>query len=86
MGYEVIDFIPSRWMVLLVAGSFAFSAIFITLWLIGKHLMYLSKIHIQSKIVGILWMVPIYSFDSFLSLWVPSIASYVNMLRDCYEV
>ena len=31
-------------------------------------------------------MIPIYSIDSFLSLWLPGVADYVNMLRDCYEV
>lgn len=39
----------------------------------------------QSKIIGILWMVPIYAVDSFLSLRFKNVAIYVDMLRDCYE-
>lgn len=39
----------------------------------------------QSKIVGILWMVPIYAVDSFVSLRFKNAALYVDMLRDCYE-
>lgn len=41
--------------------------------------------HPQSKIVGILWMVPIYAVDSFVSLRFKEAALYVDMLRDCYE-
>lgn len=36
--------------------------------------------------VGILWMVPIYSVDSWLSLSFKDAALYLDMLRDCYEV
>lgn len=39
----------------------------------------------KSKIIGILWMVPIYAVDSFLSLRFKNVALYVDMLRDCYE-
>ncbi len=39
----------------------------------------------QSKIIGILWMVPIYAVDSFVSLRFKNVALYVDMLRDCYE-
>lgn len=39
----------------------------------------------QSKIIGILWMVPIYAIDSFVSLRFKNAALYVDMLRDCYE-
>lgn len=41
---------------------------------------------IQSKIVGIIWMIPIYSINSFLGLICPIyITIYLDMLRDCYE-
>lgn len=43
------------------------------------------NIMLQGKIVGILWMVPIYAVDSFVSLRFKEAALYVDMLRDCYE-
>lgn len=71
---------------LAVAGVFAFAATAVSVWQIVQHLRNLHNLPVQSKIIGITWMIPIYSCDSFLSLWVPSIDNYVNMLRDCYEV
>lgn len=41
--------------------------------------------HLQSKMVGIIWMVPIYSVDCVLSLLFPEAAIGIGMLRDCYE-
>eukprot|EP00603_Paraphysomonas_imperforata_P010576 CAMPEP_0114477242 /NCGR_PEP_ID=MMETSP0104-20121206/15240_1 /TAXON_ID=37642 ORGANISM="Paraphysomonas imperforata, Strain PA2" /NCGR_SAMPLE_ID=MMETSP0104 /ASSEMBLY_ACC=CAM_ASM_000202 /LENGTH=501 /DNA_ID=CAMNT_0001652139 /DNA_START=54 /DNA_END=1559 /DNA_ORIENTATION=- len=41
--------------------------------------------HIQSKMVGILWMIPIYSVDSVISLIFPGAAVAIGMMRDCYE-
>ena len=41
--------------------------------------------HIQSKMVGILWMIPIYSVDCVLSLVFPGAAVAIGMMRDCYE-
>ena len=69
-----------------VAGLFALSATCISFWLISKHQNNMTNMNVQSKIVGIIWMIPIYSIDSFISLWMPSLADYLNMLRDCYEV
>jgi hypothetical protein len=77
---------PSREIILLIAGLHAAAASLISFWLIMRHQQNMSNFSVQSKIVGIIWMIPIYSIDSFLGLWVPSIADYVNMLRDCYEV
>lgn len=45
-----------------------------------------SKPLVQSKIVGILWMVPIYCVDSWLSLSFKDVALFLDMFRDCYEV
>lgn len=73
-------------MILLVAGLFAVAASLISFWLIMRHQQNMTNVSVQSKIVGIIWMIPIYSIDSFIGLWMPSIADYVNMLRDCYEV
>lgn len=73
-------------LVLLVAGFFTVGASLISFWLIMRHQQNMSNPSVQSKIVGIIWMIPIYAIDSFLGLWMPNNAEYVNMLRDCYEV
>ena len=72
--------------VLLVAGIFTVGASLISFWLIMRHQQNMTNVSVQSKIVGIIWMIPIYAIDSFLGLWMPDSADYVNMLRDCYEV
>ena len=73
-------------MILLVAGLFAGAASLTSFWLIMRHQQNMTNVSVQSKIVGIIWMIPIYSIDSFIGLWMPTIADYVNLLRDCYEV
>jgi hypothetical protein len=60
-------------------------SIFFSSYLIRSHLKYFTKPKIQSKILGIIYMVPIYSIDSFLGLLWPYQATYINMFRDCYE-
>jgi hypothetical protein len=40
---------------------------------------------IQRKIMGLLWMVPIFAVDSWLSLRFKSASVYLDMFRDCYE-
>ena len=82
----MIMYEPDRSTILLVAGVFASAASLISFWLIMRHQQNMSNSSVQSKIVGIIWMIPIYSIDSFLGLWIPHVADYVNMLRDCYEV
>lgn len=71
--------------ILLFSGIFSFLACVLSAYLIRMHLINFTQPNIQSKIVGILWMVIIYSIDSYISLLVPSYASKINMLRDCYE-
>jgi hypothetical protein len=50
-----------------------------------QHITNFTHPAIQSKIIGILWMIPIYSFNSVMSLFFPSSAVYIDMMRDCYE-
>jgi hypothetical protein len=71
---------------LLISGTFVFLSLLASFYLIYRHQEYMSRPTIQPKIVGILWMVPIYSINSFVSLWNPPFALYLDMLRDCYEV
>eukprot|EP00903_Cladosiphon_okamuranus_P010695 g10108.t1 len=71
--------------VLIVAGLCSAFAVGLSSLLIRRHLMHFSRPVVQSKIIGILWMVPIYAIDSFVSLRFKDAALYVDMLRDCYE-
>jgi hypothetical protein len=73
---------------LVIAFSFicVLSSIYFSSYLIRKHLQFFNQPNIQSKILGIIYMVPIYSVDSFLGLLWPNSATYINLFRDCYEV
>lgn len=72
--------------VIVFSGICMIFAIFFSSYLIRKHLSVFTKPHIQSKILGIIYMVPIYAVDSFLGLLWPYQALYIDMARDCYEV
>ncbi|CAM9278744.1 unnamed protein product [Ectocarpus sp. 6 AP-2014] len=71
--------------VLIVAGLSSAFAVGLSSLLIRRHLIHFSRPVVQGKIIGILWMVPIYAIDSFVSLRFKNTAPYVDMLRDCYE-
>lgn len=60
-------------------------ALAISVRLIFRHLSHFSQPVIQRKIIAILWMVPIYSITSWLSLTFVSSAMFLDMIRDCYE-
>lgn len=76
----------ARETLLVVAACFSLVAVCLSSWLIRQHQNNMTNFPVQSKIVGIIWMIPIYSIDSFLSLLLPSVTLYIDMLRDCYEV
>jgi len=76
----------SRSMVLTISGLCTFFSVVSAMVLIRGHFRHFTRPGIQSKIIAIIYMVPIYSVDSFLGLLAPSWALYINMLRDCYEV
>lgn len=66
-------------------GCCAGASVLLSAALIQQHMSHFSQPLVQSKVVGILWMVPIYSVDSWLSLTFKDGALYLDMLRDCYE-
>uniref|UniRef100_A0A3Q2D7M1 Transmembrane protein 184C n=1 Tax=Cyprinodon variegatus TaxID=28743 RepID=A0A3Q2D7M1_CYPVA len=68
-----------------IAGIFVFMTIPISLWGILQHLVHYTQPDLQKPIIRILWMVPIYSLDSWIALKYPSIAIYVDTCRECYE-
>src|SRR3989338_10782118 len=68
----------------IVGGVFGFLACVVSGWSIVQHLRHFFKPDSQRHVVRILLFVPIYSLDSFLSLLVPGIAIYFDVIRDCY--
>uniref|UniRef100_A0A0K0FH50 Transmembrane protein 184B n=1 Tax=Strongyloides venezuelensis TaxID=75913 RepID=A0A0K0FH50_STRVS len=70
-----------------IAGFFTWAALLITSHHIYQHLRWYSCPSEQRWIVRILFIVPIYSFDSWLSLLFFSndVYVYFNSIRDCYE-
>ncbi|XP_076771548.1 transmembrane protein 184C isoform X2 [Arvicanthis niloticus] len=68
-----------------IAGLFVLLTIPVSMWGILQHLVHYTQPELQKPIVRILWMVPIYSLDSWLALKYPKIAIYVDTCRECYE-
>uniref|UniRef100_A0A8C5KUH8 Transmembrane protein 184C n=1 Tax=Jaculus jaculus TaxID=51337 RepID=A0A8C5KUH8_JACJA len=68
-----------------IAGIFMLLTIPISLWVILQHLVHYTQPELQKPIIRILWMVPIYSLDSWVALKYPKIAIYVDTCRECYE-
>ncbi|VDN55817.1 unnamed protein product [Dracunculus medinensis] len=70
-----------------VSGFFTWAALFITSYHIYQHLRWYSCPIEQRWIVRILFIVPMYSLDSWLSLLFLSnnVYVYFNAVRDCYE-
>ena len=74
-----------QWVSWIVAGIFAALATFLSILQIRGHHANFAKPTTQRKIVGILWIVPIYAINSWLSLRFMNASVYVDMIRDCYE-
>lgn len=71
-----------------IAGAFIWAALLITCHQIYQHLRYYTNPSEQRWIVRILFIVPIYGFDSWLSLLFfnsDSYYVYFDTIRDCYE-
>jgi len=71
-----------------IAGACVWAAIFITCHQIYQYLRYYSNPAEQRWIVRILFIVPVYAFESWLSLLFFSHDNYYvyfNAVRDCYE-
>ncbi len=71
-----------------ISGLFAWAAIFITCHQIYQYLRWYTNPAEQRWIVRILFIVPIYAFESWLSLLFfndKHFYVYSNAVRDCYE-
>lgn len=67
------------------AGGFVILGFPISIYGILMHLTNYYQPNIQCYVVRILWMVPIYSIESWLCLRFHEVAIYIETLRDCYE-
>ncbi|XP_055339457.1 transmembrane protein 184B-like [Paramacrobiotus metropolitanus] len=71
-----------------ITGACTFAALIITCFQIYKHLRFYNNPNHQRWIIRILFIVPIYAFDSWISLlFIDKEGYYVyfNAVRDCYE-
>ncbi|GLD48691.1 transmembrane protein 184ba isoform X1 [Lates japonicus] len=71
-----------------VSGFFVWTALILTCHQIYMHLRFYSSPREQRHIVRILFIVPIYAFDSWLSLLFftnDQYYVYFDTVRDCYE-
>lgn len=57
----------------------------VSLFLIVQHLTHWYMPNVQKYVVRIIWMVPIYSVESWLSLRFREFALYIETMRECYE-
>ncbi|KAA0706347.1 Transmembrane protein 184B [Triplophysa tibetana] len=72
-----------------ISGFFTWTALLLTCQQIYMHLRYYKSPNEQRHIVRILFFVPIYAFDSWLSLLFftnEEYYVYFDTIRDCYEV
>mmetsp|Transcript_21840 Transcript_21840/g.24910 ORF Transcript_21840/g.24910 Transcript_21840/m.24910 type:complete len:805 (+) Transcript_21840:818-3232(+) len=67
------------------AGAFVLLGFPISMYGIVMHLANYNQPNIQLYIIRILWMVPIYSMESWLCLRYHQYAIYIETLRDFYE-
>jgi hypothetical protein len=68
-----------------LAGTFTLLTCLISMFHMSSHVRNYTSPFVQRKIVAILWMSPIYSVTSFVSLLVPSLEGYLAVLKDFYE-
>jgi hypothetical protein len=68
-----------------MAGTFSMLTCLLTMFHMSSHLRNFEEPLIQRKIVALLWMSPIYSVTSFLSLVFPSANGYLAIIKDFYE-
>jgi hypothetical protein len=68
-----------------LSAGFGLIAIVISLLLILLHATHYSRPHEQRHIIRILFMIPVYAAQSFLSYIFYKHSVYFEVLRDCYE-
>lgn len=61
---SVKDGFTQKDQLILIGGLFVLTAIPISVWHISQHIVHFTKPILQKHIIRILWMVPIYAFNS----------------------
>ncbi|OQR73076.1 transmembrane protein-like [Tropilaelaps mercedesae] len=74
-----------RMQAFLAAGIFLMMTLPISLYEIAGHIGNYSKPYLQKHVIRVLWMVPIYSINSWISLGWPKGGFYLDVVRECYE-
>jgi hypothetical protein len=67
------------------AGTFAILGSLISFWHMAAHIRKFNEPSVQTKILSILWMVPIYSVSSWLGLVFVGAQAYLFVFKDIYE-
>mmetsp|Transcript_2911 Transcript_2911/g.5452 ORF Transcript_2911/g.5452 Transcript_2911/m.5452 type:complete len:703 (+) Transcript_2911:225-2333(+) len=75
----------NSFMVYQLAGTFTILACLISMWHMTAHVRRFKRPFVQRKILAILWMSPIYSITSWLSLVFPKYEGYLAIVKDLYE-
>lgn len=70
---------------LTLAGIFTLLTCLISMFHMSSHLQRMNQPIIQRKIVAIIWMSPIYSVTSFMTLLYPPMEGYMAIIKDFYE-
>jgi hypothetical protein len=68
-----------------LSGTFTLLTCLISMFHMSSHLTKMKQPMIQRKIISILWMSPIYSVTSFLSLLYPPLEGPMKIVKDFYE-
>mmetsp|Transcript_27882 Transcript_27882/g.42690 ORF Transcript_27882/g.42690 Transcript_27882/m.42690 type:complete len:465 (-) Transcript_27882:1587-2981(-) len=68
-----------------MGGTFVLITCLITMFHMTAHLQKWNEPIVQTKIIAILWMSPIYGVTSFLSLLFPVAHEYMMIIKDFYE-
>ena len=75
----------SVWMAVQFAGMFTILVILVSGYHISQHLRHMHLPVVQRKIMAVLWMTPIYSISSWLSLVFVNAEPYLAVIREFYE-
>lgn len=85
----IIDFKNHDWSVhykaFFVATIFVLLSLPVSLYEIAMHLENFSRPKLQTRIIRILFMVPIYALDSLLTLRFINARLFLDPIRECYE-
>ncbi|KAG0626589.1 hypothetical protein M758_2G136600 [Ceratodon purpureus] len=71
--------------VVILAAFFVVFTLGLSSHLVFQHLSTYNGPSEQRWLIGIIFMIPVYSIASFVSLWAPEISIECNILGNCYE-